>query len=222
MSTSSLFIVLTIGSAVAVVQEDATEEWGSHSPTGNCHCEQTKAGGVHGHSPASFCDKGCPGGAFCSQFHCGGTRASPSLHGCAWLCAPPPPPPSPPPPPYVRHVISTPVVHHQVPPSNINDYNFGGWNAPSFTAPSVSFSHPDLHSFSGSAWNFLTGEVSAAQVSACLSPAGKPVACHPWGALPAVLGVGTVAIGMALGVAKLAKRSRTAVPTDDPSPASLL
>ena len=43
MSTSSLFFVLMIGSAVAVVQEDATEEWGSHSPAGNCHCEQTKA-----------------------------------------------------------------------------------------------------------------------------------------------------------------------------------
>ena len=43
MSTSSLFLVLMIGSAVAVVQEDATEEWGSHSPAGNCHCEQTKA-----------------------------------------------------------------------------------------------------------------------------------------------------------------------------------
>ena len=29
MSTSSLFFVLMIGSAVAVVEEDATEEWGS-------------------------------------------------------------------------------------------------------------------------------------------------------------------------------------------------
>jgi len=219
MKMFTLVLALMIGTAMAVVEENAAEEWGSRSPTGNCHCEQTQAGGVHGHSPASFCDKGCPGGSFCSQFHCGGTRASPSLHGCAWLCAPPPPSPSPPPPP--RRVISAPrvEVHHVV-----TQDPWSGWNAPAWSAPS--FTHPDLHSFSGSAWNFLVGEPSAAQdggagAGPCL-PSSTGPACRPWGALPAVLVVGTVALGLAMGVAKLAKRSRTAVPTEDPAPATLL
>tara|TARA_B100000795_G_scaffold165232_1_gene124306 strand:+ start:237 stop:341 length:105 start_codon:yes stop_codon:yes gene_type:complete len=34
--------------------------------------------------------------------------------------------------------------------------------------------------------------------------------------------VGTVALGLAMGVAKATKRSRTAVPTEDPAPATLL
>ena len=221
-----MLLVLMIGAAMAMVEENATEEWGSRSPSGNCHCEQTQVGGIHGHSSASFCDQGCPGGPFCSQarapplplfydystplrpcpthllwsrlfpppshprspllgaqFHCGGTRARPSLHGCAWLCAPPPPSPSPPPPP--RRVISAPrvEVQHVV----VQQNPWSGWNAPSWNVPS--FTHPDLHSFSGSAWNFLVGEPSAAQVGAggCLPSSGGP-ACRPWGALPAILG----------------------------------
>ena len=67
MKMFTLVLALMIGTAMAVVEENAAEEWGSRSPTGNCHCEQTQVGGVHGHSPASFCDKGCPGGSFCSQ-----------------------------------------------------------------------------------------------------------------------------------------------------------
>ena len=248
MKMFSLVLVLMIGTAMAVVEENAVEEWGSRSPPGNCHCEQTQAGGIHGHSSASFCDQDCPGGPFCSQarvpppllpscdyplayppsaplllppptcshllhtcvtcmffinqrtpphtlptlgmllgaqFHCGGTRANPSLHGCAWLCAPPPPSPSPPPPP--RRVISAPrvEVHHVVTPDP-----WSGWGAPAWNVPAPSFTHPDLHSFSGSAWNFLMGEPSAAQVGGagpCL-PSSTGPACRPWGALPAVLG----------------------------------
>ena len=72
--STMMLLVLMIGAAMAMVEENATEEWGSRSPSGNCHCEQTQVGGIHGHSSASFCDQGCPGGAFCSQ-----ARAPPPL-----------------------------------------------------------------------------------------------------------------------------------------------
>ena len=55
-----MLLVLMIGAAMAMVEENATEEWGSRSPSGNCHCEQTQVGGIHGHSSASFC-------AFCAR-----------------------------------------------------------------------------------------------------------------------------------------------------------
>ena len=59
-TTTMMLLVLMIGAAMAMVEENATEEWGSRSPSGNCHCEQTQVGGIHGHSSASFCDQGCP------------------------------------------------------------------------------------------------------------------------------------------------------------------
>ena len=79
--------LLTLGSAMAVVEEP-TEERSSN----NCHCEQVQHGGIHGASPASMCDKGCPGGTFCSQAQ---LRPQTTLSPGVIACEPPFCPPHP-------------------------------------------------------------------------------------------------------------------------------
>jgi len=197
--------LLTLGSAMAVVEEP-TEERSSN----NCHCEQVQHGGIHGASPASMCDKGCPGGTFCSQFHCSGTRARPSIHGCAWLCAPPPPPP---------RRVAMPIhgaQNHGMGPS----FGFGGAHMGAqqecflgYTRTGAPCTSPPFHQQFGSVWSYLAGEPSAAEASpkaAVMSAIGGLVV------------VGMVALVLVVGVSKLvAKRSGSAVRTVEPAPTLL-